>query len=63
MTISNFDLSDDLSWTPQAQVKLRKIPFFVRPQARQRIEALARAANLEQVTTEIVEQARIEFGQ
>ncbi len=59
----NFNLTDDLYWTAEAQAKLKKIPFFVRPQARQRIEQLARAANLEEVTANIVEQARIEFGQ
>lgn len=61
--MNNFDLMDDLHWTPEAQAKLRKIPFFVRPQARQRIEELARSAELEEVTSEIVEQARLEFGQ
>ena len=59
----NFNLTDDLYWTPQAQAKLRMIPFFARPQARQKIEAIARAAELEEVTIEIVEQARAEFGQ
>ncbi len=63
MTTHNFDLTGDLSWTPEARVKLQKIPFFVRPQARQRIEELTRAADLEAVTAEIVEQARQEFGQ
>ena len=61
--MKNFNLTDDLYWTVEAQVKLRKIPFFVRPQARQRIEQLTRAANLEEVTANIVEQARSEFGQ
>ena len=59
----NFNPADDLYWTPQAQVKLKMIPFFARPQARQKIEAIARAAQLEEVTIEIVEQARAEFGQ
>ena len=40
--MSNFNLTDDLQWTPQAQVKLKMIPFFARPQARQRVEAMAR---------------------
>lgn len=57
------DLTDALEWTPEAKVKLKKIPFFVRTQARQRIEQLARAAGQEIVTAELVEQTRIEFGQ
>ena len=59
----NFNLTDDLYWSPQAQVKLKMIPFFARPQARQKIEEMARAAELEEVTAEIVELARTEFGQ
>lgn len=57
------DLTDVLEWTPEAEAKLRNIPFFVRAQARQRIEHLAREAELEQVTSELVERARLEFGQ
>lgn len=59
----NFNLTDDLYWTPQAQVKLKMIPFFARHQARQKIEAMARAAEIEEITAEIVEKARSEFGQ
>ena len=61
--MKDFDFNDTLRWTPQAKAKLKDIPFFARPQARQRIEKIARAAELEEVTAEIVEQARAEFGQ
>ncbi|XGV99995.1 MAG: PCP reductase family protein [Leptolyngbya sp. BL-A-14] len=54
---------DPPKWTPEAKVKLQHIPFFVRAQARDRIEQLARAAELEVITVELVEQARLEFGQ
>lgn len=60
--MSTFDRDGTLRWTAAAQAKLKNIPFFVRTQARQRIEQLAREANLEEVTVEIVEQARLEFG-
>ena len=59
----NLNSTDELYWTPQAQVKLKMIPFFARPQARLRIEEIARAAELDEVTAEIVEQARARFGQ
>ncbi len=59
----SFNLNDELYWTPQAQAKLKMIPFFARPQARLKIEKIARAAELEEVTAEIVEQARAQFGQ
>jgi hypothetical protein len=61
--MGDFDLTNSLHWTPQAKAKFKNIPFFVRTQARQRIEELARAARLDVVTVEIVEQARVEFGQ
>ncbi len=57
------NLTDDLQWTPSALAMLKKIPFFVRPQATMRIQHLARAAGVEVVTVELVEQARSEFGQ
>jgi Spy/CpxP family protein refolding chaperone len=57
------EFTDVLAWTPEAKAKLKNIPYFVRSQARQRIEHLAREAQLDVVTAEIVEQARAEFGQ
>jgi Proto-chlorophyllide reductase 57 kD subunit len=54
---------DPLKWTPEAKAKFQNIPFFVRTQARERIEHLARAAERDVVTVELVEQARLEFGQ
>jgi Proto-chlorophyllide reductase 57 kD subunit len=54
---------DELQWTPEAEAMFKNIPYFVRTQARQRIEQLAREAEENVVTVEIVEQARLEFGQ
>lgn len=51
------------SWTPEATTKLNNIPFFVRAQARIRIEQIAREQELEIVTADLVERARQEFGQ
>ena len=62
-TMNEFRMEDSPRWTEEAQRKLKNIPFFVRTQARQRIEELARAAHSEEVTVEMVEQARLEFGQ
>jgi hypothetical protein len=63
VTVREIDLTDVLDWTPEAETKLKNIPFFVRAQARQRIESLAREQSLETVTADLVEQARLEFGQ
>ena len=61
--MEQLNMEDAPRWTEEAQRKLKNIPFFVRTQARQRIEELARAADSEEVTVEMVEQARLEFGQ
>ncbi|MBC1241183.1 protochlorophyllide oxidoreductase [Nostoc linckia z18] len=61
--MSESDFIDTLRWTAEAKEKLQNIPFFVRPQAKARIEALARQAQQEVVTGDLVEQARLEFGQ
>lgn len=61
--MNNSDFTDALQWTPEAKAKLKNIPYFVRTQARKRIEQLAREADLDRVTVELVEQARLEFGQ
>jgi hypothetical protein len=61
--MNEFDFNESRPWTPDAKLKFKNIPYFVRTQARQRIEQLAREANLDEVTVEIVEQARLEFGQ
>ena len=61
--MTEFNFNDSPRWTPDAKIKLKNIPYFVRTQARQRVEQLTREANLEEVTVEMVEQARLEFGQ
>ena len=61
--ISEPNFADELSWTDEAAAMLKNIPYFVRSQAKQKIEKIARKSQLEQVTTEIVEQVRLDFGQ
>jgi hypothetical protein len=61
--MNELDRIDSLQWTPAAKAKLKNIPFFVRPQARQKIEELARSTNCDEITPEIVERARAELGQ
>jgi len=57
------DFDGSIPWTSDAKQKLKNIPYFVRTQARQRIEQVARDEGLETITVEIVEQVRLEFGQ
>lgn len=60
--MNHFDF-ENLPWTQDAQLKLKNIPYFVRRQARQKIEDLARSQDLEMITADLVEQARIQLGQ
>lgn len=61
--MADSDAFDGLTWTTEAKIKYKNIPYFVRSQARQRIEQLAQAAGSDTITAEIVEKARVEFGQ
>jgi hypothetical protein len=61
--MSNSDFIGEFQWTPAAETILKNIPFFVRRQARKRIEQFAREAGLNVITVEVVERARSEFGQ
>jgi hypothetical protein len=61
--VSDSNFIDAWRCTFEAKEKLQNIPFFVRSQAKARIEQLAREAAQEVVTDDLVEQARLEFGQ
>lgn len=61
--LSESNYADELNWTVEAEEMLKNIPYFVRSQAKQKIEKIARTSELEQVTPQIVEQVRLEFGQ
>ncbi|MBD2448820.1 PCP reductase family protein [Nostoc sp. FACHB-152] len=61
--MSESDFIETLRWTSEAKAKLKNIPFFARTQAKARIEQLARQAQQDVVTGDLVEQARLEFGQ
>jgi hypothetical protein len=61
--IYDFHLTDELRWTPEAEAKLKNVPFFARSQARQRIEGIARESEVAVITPELVEQVRLTVGQ
>jgi len=51
-----------MEWTPEAEAKLKEIPFFVRPAARRKIEQFAKDAGQTMITLEVYEQAKAKFG-
>ena len=52
-----------MNWSPQAETRLKEVPFFVRPVVRRRIEGLAAEAGLSEVDEAFYEQAKAQFGQ
>ena len=55
-------MSASIEWTPDAEAKLKEIPFFVRPAARKKIEKFAQETGSSQITVEIYDQAKQKFG-
>ncbi|MBD2160899.1 MAG: PCP reductase family protein [Limnothrix sp.] len=51
-----------MNWTPEAEAKLKEIPFFVRPAARKKIEKFAQEAGETTITVEVYEAAKKKFG-
>lgn len=55
-------MSSAIEWTPEAEARLKEIPFFVRPAARKKIEKLAQELGATQITVDVYEQAKQKFG-
>ena len=52
-----------MTWTREAEQRLKEIPFFVRPAVRRRIETLATEAGLATIDEAFYEQAKARFGE
>jgi hypothetical protein len=55
-------MSSAVEWTVEAEARLKEIPFFVRPAARKKIEKFAQEAGMTQITVDVYEQAKKQFG-
>jgi hypothetical protein len=55
-------MSNPITWNPDAEARLKEIPFFVRPAARKKIEKFAQEAGITEITIEVYEQAKQKFG-
>ncbi len=51
-----------MNWTPQAEARLKEVPFFVRPAARRKIEKFAEELGYEEITEAVYEEAKNKFG-
>ena len=55
-------LPDFAGWTTEAELELKKIPFFVRGKARRNTESFAREKGLAHITVETLYDAKAHFG-
>jgi hypothetical protein len=52
-----------MDWTPDAEKELKKVPFFVRPAARKKIQQFAQDKGEDVITVQIYEEAKAFFNQ
>lgn len=55
-------MSSSIEWTPEAEARLKEIPFFVRPAARKKIEKFAQESGTVQITVDVYDAAKQRFG-
>ena len=51
-------MTDNITWTDEAQERLKKIPFFVRKMAKAKIEKEAVEKGMAEVTVEFMEEIK-----
>ncbi len=51
-------MAADISWDPDAQARLARVPFFIRPLVRRRAEQAARERGLRSVTTALLDELK-----
>ena len=54
--------ADNVAWANEAELELKKIPFFVRGKARRNTETFARQSGLTTITLETLYDAKAKFG-
>jgi hypothetical protein len=47
-----------IRWQPDAEQRLKKVPFFIRPFVRRRAESVARERGLEEVTSQLLDEIK-----
>lgn len=47
-----------MRWRPDAEQRLKKVPFFIRPFVKRRAEGVARDRGLTEVTSELLDEIK-----
>jgi hypothetical protein len=51
-------MTDGIKWAPEAEARMKKVPFFVRPLARRKAEAAARDRGMPEVTSALLDEIK-----
>ena len=51
-------MATNVRWHPDAEQRLKKVPFFIRPLVRRRAEAVARERGLAEVTSQLLDEIK-----
>jgi Proto-chlorophyllide reductase 57 kD subunit len=51
-------MATDIKWAPDAEARIKKVPFFVRPLARRKAEEAARERGMNEVTSALLDEIK-----
>ena len=51
-------MATDIKWAPDAEARIKKVPFFVRPLARRKAEEAARERGMKEVTSALLDEIK-----
>jgi Proto-chlorophyllide reductase 57 kD subunit len=54
-------VSNNICWTAEAEAKLKEVPFFVRPAARNKIEKFAQEQGKLEINIDVYEHVKQQF--
>ena len=58
----NINTIEEIIWEKEAELELKKIPFFVRGKARRNTETFAKDKGLNSISTEILYEAKAHYA-
>jgi len=53
--------ANDITWSPEAEARLERLPDFIRPMAKREIERMTKDKGSSQVTADIMDEAKTKF--
>ncbi len=62
MVAPQIEAASELTWTPEAQARMERIPSFIRPMVQKGIEDVARAEGTTHIDESVLERVRGQMG-